>query len=143
MEIEVVRTTKTANSTIGKMSSDGVYCCATLEPTTREVPGQPVSEWKIQDKTAIPCGKYTVTETYSPKFQRMMPLVNDVPGFDEIRIHVGNDPADTDGCCLVGQPTAIPDWIAESHATFGGFWAKFDAAYQAGEAVTITYMEAE
>ena len=142
MQIDVVRTTKTENSTIGKMSLDGVYFCATLEPTTREVPGRPVSEWKIQNQTAIPCGTYPVTTSWSPKFNRVMPLVVNVLGFDEVRIHPGNDPKDTDGCCLVGQPTALPDWISQSDVTFNEFWAKFDAAIQAGEPVSITYSEA-
>ena len=37
----------------------------------------------------IPDGTYTVSVTYSPRFKKMMPLISNVPGRSEIRIHGG------------------------------------------------------
>lgn len=58
---------------------------------------------KIFGQTAIPYGTYKVTITYSPKFKKYLPLINDVKGFTGIRIHSGNTANDTEGCILVGR----------------------------------------
>ena len=57
---------------------------------------------KIKGETAIPAGRYQVKRTWSPKYKRMMALVCDVPGFQGIRVHAGNDDDDTEGCLLPG-----------------------------------------
>ncbi|NLI35363.1 MAG: hypothetical protein GX416_02435 [Bacteroidales bacterium] len=64
-------------------------------------------ESKVFGRTAIPAGTYRITMTYSPKFKRVMPLVNGVPQFEAIRIHPGNKAEDTEGCILVGENTVI------------------------------------
>jgi hypothetical protein len=46
-----------------------------------------ITKKKVYGKTAIPKGEYVVTITYSPKFRRNMPLVNNVKGFEGIRLH--------------------------------------------------------
>jgi hypothetical protein len=53
---------------------------------------------KVKGRTAIPYGEYKVAFTWSNKYQKEMPLLHDVPGFRGIRIHVGNDAGDTEGC---------------------------------------------
>ena len=141
MQIDVIRSIKTAQSTQGSLSVNGIFAAYTLEPTTREVAGQPVSQWKIQDKTAIPCGTYPVTIDFSEKFDRSMPLINNVPDFEGVRIHWGNSAKDTDGCCLVGQHTQT-DWISDSRPAFDALFPKIAAAIADGEAVTITFTEA-
>lgn len=63
---------------------------------------------KINGVTAIPAGKYELTWTYSPKFKKNVLLVNNVPGFQGIRVHPGflagdrGDPRSTDGCLVLG-----------------------------------------
>lgn len=57
---------------------------------------------KVRGDTAIPVGRYRVTKTMSQRFGRPMLLVNLVPDFGGVRLHEGNDEADTDGCPLVG-----------------------------------------
>ena len=72
-----------------------------LEDQVREVVGEPVSEWKVPGKTAIPAGRYKVLITFSNRFQKLMPQLMDVPGFTGVRIHAGNTAADTEGCLLL------------------------------------------
>ena len=54
---------------------------------------------------AIPAGRYPVVVTWSPRFQRLLPLVTHVEGRSGIRIHAGNTVRDTSGCILVGRAT--------------------------------------
>ena len=52
---------------------------------------------------AIPAGRYRVTMYPSPKFDQMMPLLNDVPGRSNIEIHWGSFPKNFEGCIGVGE----------------------------------------
>lgn len=49
----------------------------------------------------IPRGVYPMDYTWSPKFNRLLPLLK-VPHRKGIRIHAGNSAADTKGCILLG-----------------------------------------
>lgn len=78
---------------------------------------------KVPGETSIPAGIYEIrlrTEGgMHQKYARRFPWhvgmlwLQDVPGFEWIYIHIGNDDDDTDGCILVGE-TRGPDWIGES-----------------------------
>lgn len=89
--LELVRFFKGGRYTIGRLSIDGMAFCDTLEPA-------------VASGIIIPEGEYTVKMTYSPKFRRILPLI-DVPGREGIRIHRGNTVNDTTGCVLVGYNT--------------------------------------
>jgi len=91
------------SATFGSWSIDGEWFCHTLEDEIREIPGQPVSAWKVHGKTAIPAGRYRITLEYSPKFGPDTITVHDVDGFVGVRVHGGNTVADTEGCPLVGS----------------------------------------
>lgn len=106
MELLVKRRPTKIDTTFGQLSVDGKDFCFTLEDVVREIHGQSVDKWKINSKTAIPEGRYRVTFEDSPKFGPDTLTVNDVPGFVAIRIHSGNDDADTEGCLLVGESIA-------------------------------------
>jgi len=136
MQIQVTRQTFTDDSTEGVLTVDGVFECYTLEPTTR-----PDESEKVFGKTAIPLGIYPVSISYSGHFQRDMPLVNNVPNFSEIRIHPGNFPANTEGCCLVGEVQG-KDQIYKSVAAFEPLFTKIKNAISRGDSVTIEYKKA-
>lgn len=94
MDIIIKRTLKTNKSTFGTLEISNVFRCYTLEDVERNI--------KIKGKTAIPKGKYEVILSYSPKFDRTMPLLLNVTGYEGIRIHAGNNSNNTEGCILVG-----------------------------------------
>ena len=49
----------------------------------------------------IPGGKYELKMTWSPRFKKMMPLVDGVKGRSGIRIHTGTIPEHSKGCILM------------------------------------------
>lgn len=63
--------------------------------------GKPVA-YTLEDATPIPDGRYSVVITFSTRFQRMLPLVVNVPNVLGIRLHPGNTSDDTTGCILLG-----------------------------------------
>lgn len=54
-------------------------------------------------KPIITDGTYPVTFTFSVKFRRYLPLINNVVGHSGVRIHSGNTVNDTIGCILIGS----------------------------------------
>lgn len=80
--------------TCGAPGSDA-YSCHTLEDERREV--------KVRRETAIPAGRYRLTYEMSPRFQKSLLTLVDVPGFDGIRVHSVRSDDDTEGCIGVGS----------------------------------------
>lgn len=101
-ELDLRRRPTIKDTTFGDLFFKGVYECHTLEDAIREIPGRPVAEWKIQNKTAITAGRYELVLEDSPRFGKDTLTLVGVIGFKYIRIHGGNDDADTDGCIIVG-----------------------------------------
>lgn len=101
MKLILTRHARRADYTIGRLEDEnGMKVCDTLEPTWRDYRG---GELKIPKKSAIPEGSYRVVVTKSWRFQKYLPLLVGVPGFEGVRIHAGNTSRDTEGCILVGQ----------------------------------------
>ena len=134
MKIQVTRQIFDDESTLGTMTVDSEFQCYTLEPMTR-----PAGAQKIPGKTAIPYGLYNVEITFSPHFNRDMPLLDSVPNFEDVRIHPGNWPSNTEGCCLVGEQEG-KDAILNSVAAFDPLFVKIKAAIDSGDTVTIDYI---
>lgn len=111
MKIEVKRIAKRSTYTIGKMYIDGNYFCDTLEDVDRGINQKDsldtIKKIKVAGATAIPAGTYKVIVNMSPKFQRNLPRLIDVPGFEGILIHRGNTDKDTAGCILVGENKVV------------------------------------
>lgn len=51
----------------------------------------------------IPAGTYPLKRTYSYKFKKLLPLVDEVPDRSGIRIHKGTKPEHSTGCILTDQ----------------------------------------
>lgn len=81
------------------------FICNTLEPF----------------RIVTPAGEYSVMNTFSPRFNRYLPLLCCVPGHSGIRIHVGNTTKDTSGCILVGLFDSVSHSLINSKVTFDRF----------------------
>lgn len=123
MRLEIKRHFKGPQYTIGRLFVDGVYECDTLEDTVR------ADGVKIAGQTAIPTGKYPVRITYSQRFKKMLPMLDNVPNFTGVRIHTGNTAADTEGCILVGY-NRVKGRVCDSRAAFRRLFAKLETAEQ-------------
>lgn len=97
LELRILRSDFQGGRTIGDFFLDGGRFCYTLEDGVR------ATGVKVQDKTAIPAGRYRVRRTWSNRFKRYLPELMDVPMFTAVRIHGGNTELDTKGCILVGR----------------------------------------
>lgn len=139
MKIDVKRIQLANNYTIGKMYLNNEYFCDTLEDTDRglkqDLPIEENERRKVKGQTAIPVGHYNVYLTFSPRFKKQMPLINNVPAFEGVRIHAGNTQQDTEGCILVGKRNG--GTLIFSRDTFARLFNRIDEALAKGEAVTI------
>lgn len=117
--------------TIGRLFVNDVNTCFTLEDVVRP------DGVKVFGETAIPEGTYKVIVNYSNRFQKLMPLVLDVPGFEGIRIHPGNTAADTHGCILVGT-NSTGTTITNSRKAYDPLFEQIKAAFDAGEEIWLT-----
>ena len=151
MKIKVERRWPKATYTIGRLYLDGLYYCNTLEDADRGLKQTDSLNYilsrKVYGETAIPKGTYNVSmNKTSPKYSAVawywnlckgkMPRLQDVPGFDGILIHPGNDPLDTLGCILVGKNTKVGK-LTESKACFKEVYKRLKDAYDRGEEITI------
>lgn len=139
MRITLERFIRGPEFTIGSLSIDGVWHCWTGEDAVRDDPNPttPQNEGKVYGQTAIPAGTYHVIVNLSPRLKKRMPRLLNVPGFDGILIHKGNDAGDTSGCILIGAKVDSPTRISDCQNVFDELFQKIDYAYGSGEGVTI------
>lgn len=131
MRLRLVRKWWSPQSTIGELYIDELYECVTLEDydrnLTAEMSREDIAKVKVFGQTAIPRGtSYRITLDWSPRFQRVLPHILEVPGFIGVRFHAGNDADDTDGCVLVGM-TRSQDHIGTSRVALDNLMAKLRA----------------
>ncbi len=151
MKLKLIRKYKTKNYCIGHLYVNGIYECDTLEDTdrglTEDSPLSEIQSKKVYGETAIPTGTYKIDmNTVSPKFKDRswakfcggkLPRLIDVPGYSGVLIHVGNKPADTLGCILVGD-NKIKGQVINSTSTFQELYSLMLKAKVAGEEITVT-----
>lgn len=151
MEITVKRTFKGPNYTIGQLYINNVYECDTLEDPDRGLTDsmtvQEITSKKVYGNTAIPTGTYDIDmNTISPKFKDRswakfcggkLPRLVNVKGYSGVLIHVGNKPADTLGCILVGD-NKVKGQVINSTSTFQQLYLQMLKAHTRGEKITIT-----
>jgi hypothetical protein len=106
LHLRIIREEFTSQTTMGKMYIDGHFFGYTLEDTVRAF------GIKVKGHTALPAYQYQVKLSFSPKYERMMPLIfnqNDESvkalgiQFKGIRFHGGNRHSDTEGCILIAK----------------------------------------
>ena len=95
MLLKLIRKQPQGDAIRGKLYLNGTLFCTTLERRGVEI----LALW------------YTVSVTMSPRFKRLLPIVNSVPGQSGIRFHVGTQPKHSSGCILV------PDRETETQLT--------------------------
>jgi hypothetical protein len=120
MKLTLKRVALRDNYTIGKLYIDNELFCDVLEDKVRDLNKDgdllDKDENKVDGETAIPYGTYDIEITFSKRFQKMLPILLNVPHFSGIRIHGGNRAKDTHGCLLVGKNTNV-GMITNSQAT--------------------------
>ncbi len=142
MNLYLYRIAKKVTYTIGRLYFADCKC-DTLEDPVRELLDlngdgdfNDEGEGKVYGQTAIPAGKYQVKMEMSENFNRLMPYLQDVPGFKYVMIHPGNSAEDTKGCILVGENT-IRGKLVNSRAWSDVINAKVTEAENRGEEVWI------
>ena len=140
MELKLIRKYRKTDYTIGILYVNNKYFCEILEDIDRGLKDsmslEEIKKIKIKDQTCIPYGKYQILMTYSPKYKKIMPLVNNVKGFEGIRIHSGNTNKDTSGCLLPGF-NKIKGQVINSRETFNKLYSLIQTAINNKENVTI------
>jgi len=129
MKLEVLRISSQEDSTSGILFdvSNGKrkFLCYTLEDEHRDT--------KVMHETRIPAGTYKLElrtvgsfhTKYKKKysFHEGMIWVKDVPGFEYILWHLGNQEKDTSGCLILGQTQESnlvkrSGWVGSSTAAY-------------------------
>lgn len=95
----------------------------------------------IEPVNPIPAGTYALDKYFSPKHQRYVPVVKDVPGHSLIEIHVGNYPTDTRDCLCLGAGYIGEDFISASKIAIDEFYQNFFNALYNGEECVIIYKD--
>ena len=101
--LTLTRTSKTGNAVRGSIVLPFTqYPCS-----DREEKDITISTLENAD-FIIPAGTYPLKRTYSYKFKKLLPILEDVPDREGIRIHRGTKPEHSQGCILTdmyGQST--------------------------------------
>ena len=140
MKLELKRKALMDTYTIGDLFINDVFFCNILEDKVRDFNKDgdlnDSGETKVYGETAIPYGIYTIDLTYSNRFKKILPLIENVKGFEGIRIHPGNTAVDTHGCLLVGNNTE-KGMVSNSKKVFEKLMTRLVDAHEMKETITI------
>lgn len=144
MKITVLRFYDDGETTSDLVFIDGKFECYAIEDQYRDK--------KVKGDTRIPSREYelglrtegTHHERYKKKFPHdhvgMLQVLN-VPGFEYILIHIGNDESETSGCLLVGNQITKEGKLIDSTGAYITMYRKIAPKLKAGEKVTINYLD--
>ncbi len=141
--LELVRYNTTAQATHGLLNLDGEFFCYTLE--------DPWHANKIDGETRIHPGLYRIElrpeggmhGRYSARVSghKGMLWLRDTPEFKWVYIHIGNRPAHTEGCILVGDQPGTDNNVLMSTQAYERLYAEVvDAAMVGGLQIRIREM---
>lgn len=145
MKILVTRDVSTPRSLTSVVKADGGFYCFGLEPFWD-------ATGKIKPRAISP-GTFTIELEFSPKHGRIVPVLQNVPGFTMVEIHWGNfefphqdakgiwHPPDSEGCLVVGAQRDT-DQVLTSVPTFNRLFNLLQDAKHRGEENLITYLNA-
>ena len=153
MKLKVLRFSSQADCTNGLLFEESEmgmkFMCYTLEDEHRVL--------KVKGETRIPSGTYNIKfrdeggfhERYKKRFQSLhkgMLEVCDVPGFEFILIHCGNDDSHSSGCLLVGDSqennVIIKDgWIGKSTNAYKRIYPDIAKELEKENEVIIEYVD--
>ena len=142
MHLTMFREPSVGGATLSKLFHGLEFVCDILEDEVRELPGVPVSEWKIHGVTAIPHSTYKIILERSQRFGADTITLLDVPGYKDIRGHAGNTSADSEGCLLFGTRNSACT-VAHSRDALAYVKHMVQAALQRGEHVDIEIIPAQ
>jgi hypothetical protein len=140
MKLELKRIALKPNYTIGKLFINGSYYCDTIEDKVIDLNKNGKFDdglTKVMHQTAIPYGTFKVVVNHSPKFNRELPRLLDVPYFEGILIHNGSDQNSSSGCIIVGENKSVGK-VTNSTFYMNNLTARIKDAQNKGETTTIT-----
>ena len=140
MKIIILRLNKFDTCTISEVYVNGTFFGYCLEDKDRglrqDMPLKDIMAVKVKGQTAIPAGMYNVIITWSVKFKKDLPLVENVPGYSGIRFHPINTEKDTEGCLGFGRWNGGKSIVASKLYT-NSLNGMVSMALQQGETVTL------
>ena len=100
MYLQLIRNNPQASAITGRLIINGRWFCNTMERVGYQIP-------------AI---YYPIRVTQSPKFKRLLPIVQNVPQRSGIRFHRGTKPQHSTGCILIpaDKEKALTDLILQA-----------------------------
>jgi hypothetical protein len=151
MNLRLLRYSTGVESTLGLLFNvtHGVqFLCFTIEDQYQTK--------KVYGETRIPAGTYDIQlklwggfhERYSTKFpltHKGMLHLQDVPGFEDVLIHIGNKDDDSAGCILVGNSAdenLLDDgFIGQSTAAYKRIYPDIASALSFGDRVVLEIID--
>lgn len=133
MLIKILRFSGQKDDTLSLMFVDDKFFSFGIEDEKREV--------KIKGETRIPAGQYElkINKEETPKTTKYRSLyawfkyhlqIMNIPNFDKVYIHIGNDDGDSDGCYLAGD-SAITNLLTNGSVGYSlnAFHRFYDLVY--------------
>jgi hypothetical protein len=147
MEIDVVRYNHPEDFTDGILLINGEFQVHTLEDEGRNK--------KLYGETRVWSGRYPVElrteggfhqrylKKFGSEFHKGMLWIKDVPDFEFVLIHIGNDDDDTDACLLVGMSNNANEkgFIGDSTGAYKKIYPQIRDAILSGEEVFINFYD--